>query len=69
MSLICRKKIDNCQTEVYKLFKRNFTDFVSYEDLFNTNPSEEQRGTISNQGVHARIQKRIGRYCVYASSD
>ena len=26
-----QKKNDNCQTEVYKLFKQNFTDFVSYD--------------------------------------
>ena len=64
-----QRKVDNCQTEVYKLFKQNFTDIVSYENLFNTNPSEEQSATISNQGVHARIQKRIGRFCVYASRD
>ena len=52
------EKKDNCQTEVYKLFKQNFTDFVSYENLFNTNPSERQRATISNQGVHASIEKK-----------
>ena len=52
-----QKKIDNCQTEVYKLFKQNSTDFVSYENLFNTNPAEDQKAAISNQGVHASIQK------------
>ena len=57
-----QKKIDNCQSEVYKLYKQNFTDFVSYENLFNTNPSEDQKAAISNQGVHTSIQKRIGKY-------
>lgn len=57
-----QKKIDNCQSEVYKLYKQNFTDFVSYENLFNTNPSEDQKAAIFNQGVHTSIQKRIGKY-------
>lgn len=62
-----QKQIGNCQTEVHKLTKEHSSDFVSNQNVSNTNPAKEQRAIISNQGKDTRIRNRIGKHGVSVS--